>query len=84
MAYFANGSEGMCFGEQCEKCKFGNNICPIEAIQMIYNYDAVGNKIATAILDDLVKNDGTCMMYKTFKSYLHNPNYATPNLPFEE
>lgn len=82
MAYFANGSEGMVFGEQCDKCKYGERPCPIACVQMVYNYDSVNNKTATAILDSLVKNDGTCMMYKMFKDDFHDGNYATPNLDF--
>jgi hypothetical protein len=29
MAYFSNGSEGMCFEDQCAKCKWGKKTCPI-------------------------------------------------------
>lgn len=63
MAYFSNGSEGMCFDEQCSKCKYGEFPCPIALVQMRYNYDAVNNEVATKILNDLVKNDGTCTMF---------------------
>jgi len=64
MAYFANGTEGMCFDEQCSICKYGEEPCPIAMVQMHYNYDACNNKVATAILNALVKNNGTCTMYK--------------------
>ena len=66
MAYFANGSEGMAFEEQCERCKLGDEPCPITWVQTEYNYDAVNNKTARAILDDLVKDDGTCIMLSRF------------------
>jgi len=64
MAYFANGSEGECFHRQCDKCKYGNMACPIALVQMTYNYDACGNKVASDILSDLVGDDGTCRMYE--------------------
>ena len=70
MAYFANGSEGTVFEMQCEKCKYGENSCPIALVQMSFNYDAANNDVATEILDALVKDDGTCMMFTEFKSDL--------------
>jgi len=70
MAYFANGTEGMKFENQCGKCKFGELSCPIAGVQSLYNYKAVNNKIATNILNDLIKNDGTCEMFKTFRNEL--------------
>lgn len=78
MAYFSNGSDGLVFDEQCSRCKFGDKPCPIALAQGIYNYDACNNKVATDILDTLVKNDGTCVMYKQFeddlKRSLEDPN----------
>lgn len=68
MAYFSNGSEGMVFDDQCRKCKYGDKPCPIAGVQMAYNYDACNNEVARKILDSLVKNDGTCTMYKEFES----------------
>ena len=67
MAYFANGSEGMVFEEQCAQCKFGEEPCPIALVQMNFNYPATKNETATHILESLVKNDGTCEMFRTFK-----------------
>lgn len=67
MAYFSNGSEGMVFDEQCALCRYGNDPCPIFAVQLNYNYDACNNEIATKILNDLITNDGTCYMYKMFE-----------------
>ena len=78
MAYFPNGSAGERFEDQCSKCKYGDSPCPIAWVQVEFNYEAANNK--TAILEALVKDDGACMMYKTFKDDLHNPNYATPDL----
>lgn len=66
MAYFANGSEGDVFDNQCAICKFGDKPCPIAYVQMTYNYDAVNNDTATKILGELVMDDGTCLMLKRF------------------
>ena len=66
MAYFSNGSEGAVFDQECAECKYGQEACPIALVQMTYNYDACNNDVATKILDDLVKKDGTCEMKKTF------------------
>jgi formate hydrogenlyase subunit 6/NADH:ubiquinone oxidoreductase subunit I len=80
MAYFSNGSEGMVFDDQCNKCKYGKEACPIAAVQMLYNYDAVkaennGDKTASLILDALVSDNGTCNMWKEFKhDFEINPN----------
>jgi hypothetical protein len=74
MAYFSNSSEGMCFEDQCSRCKYGQEPCPIALVQMEYNYDACNNKTARAILDTLVENDGTCLMFETFKKDLDITN----------
>ena len=71
MAYFANSTEGDVFYEQCAICKYGEDPCPIHFVQLIYNYDACGNEVATAILDELVKSDGTCTMFETFRRDFH-------------
>ena len=71
MAYFSNGTEGGVFDEQCLKCKYGQDPCPIAFVQMQFNYDATNNKVATDILNTLVKNDGTCTMFETFKNDLY-------------
>lgn len=67
MAYFSNGSEGECFDNQCSRCKYGNEPCPIAFVQLQFNYDAANNKTATAILDSLVKQNGDCTMFAEFK-----------------
>ncbi len=71
MAYFSNGSDGMCFDEQCSICKYGEDPCPIAFVQMEYNYEACNNKVARNILDYLVKNTGECKMFVQFKTDLH-------------
>ena len=67
MAYFSNGSEGSCFEQQCNKCKYGQRACPIFIVQSSFNYDAVNNEVATNILNKLVRNDGTCQMFEEFE-----------------
>ena len=62
MAYFANGSEGMCFDVECIECKYYLEPCPIAWVQHEYNYKACNNKVAKAILDALVADNGTCFM----------------------
>jgi hypothetical protein len=75
MAYFSNGSEGMVFDEQCQKCKYGNKPCPIAFAQAEYNYSAVNNQVATDILNTLVTNNGTCQMWKEFEvDFAIDPN----------
>jgi len=64
MAYFSNSTEGDVFDEQCGRCKYGEKPCPIAFVQTFYNYEACNNKTASAILDNLVKNDGTCAMFE--------------------
>lgn len=66
MAYFSNGSEGMVFDDQCQKCKYGKHPCPIALVQLTYNYDQHNDKTGTArkILDHLVQDDGTCTVWQ--------------------
>jgi|WetSurMetagenome_2_1015567.scaffolds.fasta_scaffold148707_2 hypothetical protein len=64
MAYFSNGSEGARFEEECSTCPLGEFPCPIAWIQTENNYDACENKVATTILNYLVKDNGECAMKK--------------------
>jgi len=63
MAYFPNGCAGEVFDAQCSRCRYGERACPIAYVQITYNYDACNNETARAILDNLVKDDGTCAMF---------------------
>ena len=75
MAYFSNGTEGMAFDAQCGKCKYGSKDCPIAYVQLTFNYDASGNAVASKILNELVKNDGTCTMFELAKQdFFKDPN----------
>ena len=68
MAYFANGTEGDVLYEQCSRCKYGNDACPIFQVQVAYNYEACNNETARKILDHLIKDNGTCAMFEEFKN----------------
>ena len=74
MAYFPNGCAGEVFDEQCCKCRYGEKPCPIAYVQMAYNYPACNNEVARKILDFLVKDDGTCEMFKTFQKDFEERN----------
>jgi hypothetical protein len=69
MAYYSNGSEGDAFAVQCTKCKYGSGPCPIALAQMNYNYEQHKDESGTCgrLLNDLVNQDGTCTMWKTFQ-----------------
>lgn len=67
MAYFSNGSEGEIFDAQCGKCKYGEHPCPVAAMQLLYNYDQIGNELAIKIMDNFVKDDGTCTVFEMAK-----------------
>jgi formate hydrogenlyase subunit 6/NADH:ubiquinone oxidoreductase subunit I len=67
MAYFSNSTDGSVFDYQCSLCKYGEEPCPIAFVQMEYNYEACNNKTARGILDSLVKDDGTCEMFRQFE-----------------
>lgn len=64
MAYFPNGTSGEVFTEQCGRCRYGGSPCPIYLVQLEFNYKACNNQIASEILSQLVKDDGTCAMFK--------------------
>jgi len=64
MAYFSNSSAGDALEEQCSECPFGEADCPIYTAQALFNYDQVGNKVATDILDMLIDQKGGCQMVK--------------------
>ena len=67
MAYFSNSGDSAAFDDQCSKCKLFYESCPIALAQILYNYDAANNEVATEILNILIKDDGTCMMFKLLK-----------------
>ena len=84
MAYFSNGTEGTVFDHQCSLCKYGDKACPIAFVQYEYNYEACNNEVARKILDNLVANNGTCAMWKEFKSDFRIDPDATEQSLFDE
>lgn len=79
MAYFPNGSAGDCLHEQCGRCRYGQEPCPIYLVQLSYNYDACNNEVASAILMALIKNDGTCSMFELDKEWFGSDPAWKPN-----
>lgn len=67
MAYFPNGSAGDVLQRQCDSCPIGAEPCPIALAQSLYNFNAVGNEVATAVLDGLVAPDGACQMVQIIR-----------------
>lgn len=67
MAYFANGTEGLYLDEQCCGCLYGLDeevLCPVSAVQNIYNYDQIGNDKLREAMDLLIDKKGICRMKK--------------------
>lgn len=67
----------MVFDDQCARCKFGDKPCPIALVQMVYNYDQLNDTTGTArkMLNELVKDDGTCAVYEMAKAdFAVDPN----------
>ena len=62
MAYFSNSSEGDVLEIQCAECPYGESACPVYGVQACFNYDQVGNKLATEILNMLIDKKGACQM----------------------
>ena len=67
MVYFPNGVAGEVLENQCDKCIFGNDSCPIYCNQLVFNYDQVGNELATKIMNSFVNEKGQCLMYNLIR-----------------
>ena len=80
MAYFSNSTEGAIFDEQCAKCKYGEEPCPIALAQLKFNYQAKRNKVATKILNTIVNQEGICVMRDTFKRDFVTDGSTQPKL----
>ena len=80
MAYFPNGTAGMVFDEQCQKCRYGQEPCPIALVQLTYNYDACNNKVASSILNDMVKDSGDCAMWGLDPDFFGTNGESQPDL----
>ena len=62
MAYFSNSSEGAYLEAQCAECPLGDGPCPIYGAQMVFNYEQIGNDLATKIMNNYVSEEGVCQM----------------------
>ena len=71
MAYFSNGSEGEVFDIECIECVFGELGCPVFYVQSTYNYEACNNKVASKILNDLVKQKNREFIGCQLKRFLY-------------
>ncbi len=78
MAYFSNSTSGYVLDEQCGDCAFpGDAPCPVLWVQMTYNYDQIGNKMAEEIVNCLVNEKGVCQMKKCMDENLELPSKDT-------
>jgi len=68
MGYFANGTDGMYFDEQCSRCIHDQDEigvgCPVALVQSLYNYDQhkEGQEKLKECLTHLVDDAGDCKM----------------------
>lgn len=64
MAYFSNSSDGEFLDIQCADCihEDPDAGCPIALVQMMFNYDQIGNNKLRDALNMLVSKDGICKM----------------------
>lgn len=63
MAYYPNSSAGANLDTQCGQCKYGEKPCPIAMAQMMCNYPACNNEVATEVLNYIVRDDTGCQMF---------------------
>ena len=63
MAYYPNSSAGGNLDAQCAQCKYGEKPCPIALAQMMCNYDACNNKVATEVLNYIVTDETGCQLF---------------------
>lgn len=56
--------------EQCETCLYGMDedvLCPVSAVQNIYNYDQLDNEKLEEAMDMLIDKKGVCKMKKAME-----------------
>lgn len=68
MVYFSNGSEGMILDEQCAECPYGEDPCPVYAVQCNSNYDQCDNKKLEEAMNILINEKGICQMRELIAS----------------
>lgn len=64
MAYFANSSEGDRLEQQCERCPLGEKACPVQLVQLMFNYDQLtaGQEKLKAAMSMLIDDKGVCQV----------------------
>lgn len=65
MAYYSNSTEGAVFYAQCAECVHGMSediLCPIAAVQSMFNYDQNRDQNLKACLSMLVDQKKGCLM----------------------
>lgn len=63
MAYFSNSTDGDVLEMQCEDCPLGDKPCPVKLVQLMHNYDQVGNDKLKAAMELLIDKDGICQLF---------------------
>jgi hypothetical protein len=53
----------MVLDNQCSQCVLGENACPVYLVQSVYNYDACNDKVASEILNYLIRQDKKTFEY---------------------
>lgn len=72
MAYFSNGCEGETLEIQCRHCPLGDGPCPVQFVQMQYNYVQLdeGQEKLQEAMTALVDDDGICQVRKQLMDVL--------------
>ena len=73
MAYFANGSEGAVFDNQCAACPLGELWCPVALVQLTYNYSQVDNPQLRKAMTMLVDDKGICQLKPLIEQKMPKP-----------
>lgn len=72
MAYFSNGTEGIDYQEKyCRLCIHDiDSQCPVIMLHLLWNYEAVNDKVKSLALNTLIPVDGIenkqCKMFHPF------------------
>ena len=81
MAYFSNSSEGGCLDEQCSRCKYGEECCPVFLCQIQGNYKQFDEPTVKELLGYLIADDGTCHVFELMKKDIEiKPPYGQQTL----
>jgi hypothetical protein len=67
MAYFSNSTEGDILQSQCDRCPLGDKPCPVMSVQLLFNYDQIGNAKLKEAMEQLVDKKGMCQLFPLLK-----------------